>query len=32
VAAEYLARQAGALARARDLAAQVRDAVDRVLG
>ena len=31
VAAEYVARQAGALARARDLAEQVRGAVDRVL-
>ena len=32
VADEYLARQAGALARARDLAEQVRKAVDGVLG
>jgi glutamate formiminotransferase / formiminotetrahydrofolate cyclodeaminase len=32
VAGEFTARQAGALARARDLAAQVRTAVDRVLG
>jgi glutamate formiminotransferase / formiminotetrahydrofolate cyclodeaminase len=32
VADEYVARQAGALARARDLAAQVRKAVDSVLG
>ena len=31
VAAEYVAREAGALARARDLAEQVRGAVDRVL-
>jgi glutamate formiminotransferase/formiminotetrahydrofolate cyclodeaminase len=31
VADEYLARQAGALSRARDLAEQVRGAVDRVL-
>lgn len=32
LAGEYLARQAGALARARELAEQVRKAVDRVLG
>jgi glutamate formiminotransferase/formiminotetrahydrofolate cyclodeaminase len=32
VAEEFLARQAGALARARELAEQVRNAVDRVLG
>jgi glutamate formiminotransferase/formiminotetrahydrofolate cyclodeaminase len=32
VAAEFLARQAGALARARELAGNVRAAVDRVLG
>jgi glutamate formiminotransferase/formiminotetrahydrofolate cyclodeaminase len=32
VAEEFLARQAAALARARDLADQVRKSVDRVLG
>jgi glutamate formiminotransferase/formiminotetrahydrofolate cyclodeaminase len=32
VADEYLARQAAALARARELAEQVRNAVDRILG